>query len=255
MKKISVYLAGATLAGAAACTFSVVVVAAAATWDLYASYPTPGPNPRGYTSEDEFTGYIVQDGPTPYVYRMYWYSSKVLASFPAPGGAGAWGICRGPGSNLFLSNGTTSWIYKITTTGSVVSSFRCPLAGPADLDRGFGSKLYVPIPGRNVIAVLDENTGSLVSTFSGPGSRPTACGGYPGEFFVADSATHAVYEEGKPVITAIRTPTGFGNIALMVDGSVAGIYVADDATNYIYFYRNASPVAPASLGRVKALFR
>jgi len=239
---------------AAACTVFIAVAAAAATWELYASYPTPGPDPRGYTSDGDFRGYIVQGGQTPYVYHMYWYTWRILASFPAPGGVGAWGICAGPGTNMYLSNERNSWIYKMTTNGSVVSSFRCPVAGPADLDRGFGSKLYVPIPGRNVIAVVDENTGSLVSTFSGPGSRPTACGGYPGEFFVADSATHAVYEEGNLVIASIRSPTGFGNIAVTVDGSVVEVQVVDDATDYIYFYRDSSTVEPASLGRVKALF-
>ncbi len=239
---------------AAACTVFIAVAAAAATWELYASYPTPGPNPRGYTSDGELRGYIVQDGATPYVYRMYWYTGRIIASFLAPGGRGAWGICPGPGSNMYLSNERSSWIYEVTTTGSVVSSFRCPVAGPADMDRGFGSKLYVPIPERNVIVVVDENTGSLVSTFKAPGSRPTACGGYPGEFFVADSATHAVYEEGKPVITGIKTPTGFGNIAIMAKGSVVGVQVIDDATDYIYLYRDSSKAEPASLGRVKALF-
>jgi len=240
---------------AAACAVFIAAAAAATTWELYASYPTPGPDPRGYTSEGDFRGYIVQDGPTPYVYFMYWYTWRIMASFPAPGGPGAWGICRGTGSLRcpFAGPGDMDRMYEITTSGSVARSLRCPFAGRADTNR-LGCWIVIPIPERNVIAVVEENTGSLVSTFKAPGSRPTACGGYLGEFFVADSATHTVYQEGKPVITGIKTPTGFGNIATMVKDYVVEVQVVDDATDYIYFYRSLSKVEPASLGRVKALF-
>ena len=226
----------------------------ASTWKLYASYPTPGPNPRGYRGE--VSGFVVQDGTSAYIYRVAW--PRIISSFAAPGGRGAWGLCLESGWDMYLSNNRTSWIYHINSTGSVYSSFRCPVDGPADMERrwyqGTLYYLHVAIPGRNIIAVVNQTTGSLVSTFSGPGSRPTACGGPPFQFFVADSGTHAVYEEGKVVISGITTPVGFDYTAI-TDGWVDQLFVVDDATDRIYFYRDSSGVAPASLGRVKALFR
>ena len=113
------------------------------------------------------------------------------------------------------------------------------------------SKLYIAIPDRNIIAVVDETTGSLVSTFKAPGSRPTACCGYQ-TTLIADAATHTVYENGVPVITGIATPVGADdNFTLDYD---YWVYVVDDATDRIYWYERVLAVAPASLGRVKVLF-
>jgi hypothetical protein len=112
--------------------------------------------------------------------------------------------------------------------------------------------LYIAIPNRNIIAVVDEDTGSLVSTYKAPGSRPTACCGYQ-TTLIADAATHTVYENGVPVITGIATPVGADeNFTLDYD---LWVYVVDDATDRIYMYEKTVAVAPASLGRVKALFR
>jgi len=117
--------------------------------------------------------------------------------------------------------------------------------------RWYPSDLYIAIPDRNIIAVVDEDTGSLVSTFKAPGSRPTACCGY-GTLLVADAATHTIYEDGVPVITGIATPVGADdNFTLDYD---YWVYVVDDATDHIYRYERVTAVIPASLGRVKALF-
>jgi hypothetical protein len=153
---------------------------------------------------------------------------------------------------MYISNVKTSWIYEITRTGSVVSSFRCPIPGPADMDlRWYPSDLYVAIPDRNIIAVVNETTGSLVSTFRAPGSRPTACCGY-GTTLIADAATHTIYENGVPVITGIETPVGADEEATT---DFVALYVVDDATDRMYMYVSGMPVEPASLGRVKALFQ
>jgi hypothetical protein len=233
-----------------------MVTAAEATgpWTLIASYPTPGPNPRGYAKRDPSDGFIVQDGSNPYVYWMYWYTWEIMASFPAPGGPGAWGIDV-VGNEVYLSNNRTSWIYYMDRAGSVISSFRCPIEGPADMQRRVAPPyLHVAIPDRNVIALLDRTTGSLVSTLRGPGLRPTACGGYS-SFYVADAATHTVYENGVPVITELRTPVGFDFVALMDGPYEIGLFVVDDATDRLYMYEDSTAVVPASLGRVKALHR
>ncbi len=248
MKKFATYCGLLALAGAA------FFVGEAGGWKLMASYPTPVSNPRGYQTGGISFGYVLGAGPTPYVYGFRLDTGSIVSSFPAPGGAGAWGITGSPSSGFYVSNNRTSWIYKVTGTGSVISSFRCPVPGPADMDlRWYPRDLYVAIPDRNIIAVVDETTGSLVSTFKAPGSRPTACCGYQ-TTLIADSATHTIYENGVPVITGIETPVGADWDATTDNDYSVALFVADDATDRIYIYQKTEGVAPASLGRVKALF-
>jgi hypothetical protein len=228
--------------------------ACAYTWRLVASYPVPVSNPRGYRVGPLFYGYIVDAGSIPYVYYFLLPTGSIFSSFPAPGGPGAWGI-TGLYEESYISNNRTSWIYKITSTGSVISSFRCPLPGPADMNINWMTRyMEIAIPDRNVIAVVDTTTGSLVRTFVGPGSRPTACCGYQTTLIV-DAATHTVYENGVPVITGIDTPVGADENFTTDNDYDLWLYVVDDATDRIYWYERVLTVVPASLGRVKALFR
>jgi hypothetical protein len=120
--------------------------------------------------------------------------------------------------------------------------------------RWFPRDLYIAIPDRNIIAVVDETTGSLVSTFKAPGSRPTACCGYQ-TTLIADSATHTIYENGVPEITGIETPVGTDWEATTDNDYSVALFVVDDATDRIYLYNKTIAVVPASLGRVKALFK
>ena len=233
----------------------------AAPWDLVCSWPAPGPNPKGFSI---FGGSTVEGTIYPYIYQTNTQGS-IYNSFPAPGGAGAWGLVYDAGPYCFwLSNNRTSWIYKITTLGSLVSSFASPLPGPAGMDRigdsnPTGYWLFVAFPALNVIGEINQNTGSLIETFPAPGLHATACGGpdYGYSFYVTDDYTHAVYKNGAPVITNLQAPVGFSYVAC-VDGEVLDIFIVDDATDYIYQYMvddyyNAA--SPASLGRIKALFR
>ena len=223
-------------------------------WKLYASYPTPGPNPRGYWSGGPEAGYIVMDGANPYIYFYWWIRSSIISSFRAPGGAGAWGIARETSGDFFITNGRTSWIYETTSQGSVLNSFRCPFDGPADCEFAWPG-FIVAIPDRNIIALLNRTTGSVIGTYAGPGRRPTGCGGYA-HFYVADAATHNVYEDGVPIITGIQTPVGFSYTWSMAPPYDISLYVIDDATDHYYFYhRDDLAILPASLGRVKALFK
>ncbi len=236
--------------------FYTGVAAIADEWKLIASYPTPGPNPRGYSSGGPEAGYIVMDGPSPYVYRYSWEQGSIRWSFPAPGGAGAWGIYY-YNPTFYVTNNRTSWIYETTKQGSIISSFRCPFDGPADLDFAayFPAGLLVAIPERNILALLDLTTGSLIRTYAGPGRRPTGCCGYA-HLYVADAATHTVYENGVPVITGIQTPVGLSGHVLTAPPYDMHLYVVDDATDRYYYYgRESGAVFPASLGRVKALFK
>ncbi len=73
---------------------------------------------------------------------------------------------------------------------------------------------------------------------------------------ISDSATHTIYEDGVPVIRGIQTPVGIDE-RHTTDNTDIGyfLFVLDAATNYIYRYDKWTPVEPASLGRVKALFK
>jgi len=152
----------------------------------------------------------------------------------------------------------------MTTVGSVISSFLSPIGSPAGLSYTAdyslaGTYLFVAIPDQNYIAVLNSTTGSLMKTYPAPGLHPTACGGiyYGSNFYVTDDYTHSVYLSSMPVITGIQTPVGFSFWANTND-EIKWVYVVDDATDYIYQYYTAeyyNDAEPASLGKVKALFR
>ena len=238
--------------------FFTVIPAAAAAWGVLSSCPAPCAEPRDLTPISE--GYLVGDGPTPHIYEMSFKSGSVYSSFTAPGGPGAWGITDIPGKDvLYFSNNRTSWIYKITTTGSVLSSYLCPLPGPAGISWGGRNRLEITIPELNVVAALDLNEGYLISAFRGPGLRPTSCIGVDWEF-IGDGGTHTVYgREGSrwyPMITGIETPAGLSAYQYIKDTPPrTGLYIVDAATKYIYNYENNAAVTPASLGRVKALFK
>ncbi len=235
----------------AICSVFMVNAAEAATWGLVASYPVPVPNPRGCRAIEFFDAYIVNAGSIPYVCYFRLSTGSIFSSFPAPGGAGAWGV-TGRYEDSYISNNRTSWIYRVTSTGSVISSFLCPIPGPADMNINWlTGYMEIAIPAQNVIAVVNRTTGSLVSTFSGPGSRPIACCGYQ-TTLIADAATHAVYEDGVPIVTGIATPVGADEY-FTTDYNY-WFYVVDDATDRIYWYENFLTVVPSSLGRVKALF-
>jgi DNA-binding beta-propeller fold protein YncE len=235
----------------AACAASAVTFGEAAAIEFIGSYATPGAQPRGYAFSDLYAGWLVDDGGL--VYHMHWTTGSVSASFAAPGGRGAWGLCPASGRYMYLSNNRTSYIYRITTAGSVMGSCRCPLDGPADMAWSYsGNYAYVAIPGRNVIAAFDADTGSLIRTYAGPGKRATSCAGYAGAY-VGDADTHTVYLDGKALITGIASPFGLEEVSTWLDATY--LYVVDDATDRMYMYHSGLPVTPASLGRVKALFR
>jgi hypothetical protein len=238
--------------------FSAVLIvigpyAAADGWRLLSSCPAPCAEPR-----DLFLFYLVGDGRAPHIYEVDPKTGSLDSSFPAPGGPGAWGITGIPLEEgvLYVANNRTSWIYKITTTGSVLSSFLCPLPGPAGIYCAGASRLEITIPDMNVIAAINPTEGYLLSAFRGPGLRPTSCA-YEKWGFVGDAGTHTIYASREyPIITGIETPSGLFCYEYIQDnGASGGLYVVDAATKYIYNYEDDAAVVPASLGRVKALFR
>jgi len=230
--------------------FFLVVNVGGTGWVVVASYPAPAPNARGIAIGDVPYGTsILCDGSPPRIYDLFRPSEYITLAVPE----GAWGLRCWESDTILVSNYNNSYIYKLTSSGSVISSFRCPKAHPADLS---GWALYVAIPDEN-LAIEITTTGSILSSFRGPGTRLTAIDACNStEAVLGDPATHKVYFLGYG--------TGHldGPVAVCADRLADGppyvhILVVDRTTNYVYLFKwvGYEAVAPVSFGRIKALFK
>ena len=219
-------------------------------WVVVASYPAPAANARGITVGDVPYGTsILCDGSPPRVYDLFKPSEYITLAIPR----GAWGLRCWESDTILVSNYNNSYIYKLTSTGSVLSSFRCPKAHPADLS---GWAPYVAIPDEN-LAIEITTTGSIRSSFRGPGTRLTAIdAGDSTEAVLGDPATHKVYFLGYGT-GHLDSPVAVCASVLMDDPPYVRILVVDRTTNYVYLFKwdGSEAVAPASFGRVKGLFK
>jgi hypothetical protein len=145
-------------------------------------------------------------------------AGSVVASFAAP--ANGQGITY-DGEHLWYStagNHYWNYVYKLTTTASVLSSFQAPY-GKGFLNKGVdwgGGHLWLA-QASNVSGLLYQMTtaGSVVYSISVPGRQPTG-----------------VSRDGEAV------------------------WVADGVSNWVFKMTwSGDAVAPASLGKVKALFK
>ncbi len=244
----------------------VVVVAAfsaaleAQSWppSLVASFPAP---PGAIDVAFEWGPLcVLVAGTTPTVYELTTEGS-VKASFRVPVGSGARGLTYDRYANdwLWVSNRINGYIYRLTTAGSLLASFRCPLGPPY----GLGYTLYNPRHGRglfaacreqNLVARLDPTTGSLLATFAGPAAAVVAYD----DFFAADRNSNNLYWDyygSWQVLDRLPArPYGVGAWVEWPTDVWVYLYVLC-ANGFIYRYYGVTGVAPASLGRVKALFR
>ena len=163
--------------------------------------------------------------------------------------SGAWGLRSWGSDAILVSNYNNSHIYKLTTTGSVISSFRCPKDHPADLSQW---TLHVAIPDEN-LAIKITTTGSILSSFRGPGTRLTAI---DASDILGDPETHKVYFLGYGT-RSLGAPVGACSFRLTDGPPYVWPLVVDSATNYIYEFEwcGYEALGPASFGRVKALFK
>ncbi len=154
---------------------------------------------------------------------------------------------------MWVTNNVNSYVYTLTTTGSLISSFRCPKDRPADI--GNGSWRWIAIPNENLAIQLNVQ-GSIISTFAGPGSRFTGYFGRGlGDNIIGDPATHKLYFSGWGTAN-LSEPIGVWASETSGEPPWRYIFVIDKATNYIFWFgwSGQQPVSPASLGRVKGLF-
>lgn len=205
--------------------------------------------------------YVLVGGATPTVYELT-TGGSVRSSFTVPVGNGARGITYDCYTNdwMWVSNRLNGYIYRLTTTGSLLASFPCPTGAPY----GLGYTLYNPRHGRglfaacrdeNLVARLDPTTGSLQATFAGPATAAVAFD----DFFAADRYSTDIYWDyyGSWQVLGQLPARPYG-VTARVDWPTydqwVKMYVLCQ-NGYVYRYEGVTAVAPASLGRVKALFR
>jgi len=214
-------------------------------WAIVGSYPAPAANPRGVAHDAPYGASILCDGSPPRIYNMLRPSEYIKLAVPS----GAWGLRSWGSDAILVSNYNNSHIYKLTTTGSVISSFRCPKDHPADLSQW---TLHVAIPDEN-LAIKITTTGSILSSFRGPGTRLTAI---DASDILGDPETHKVYFLGYGT-RSLGAPVGACSFRLTDGPPYVWPLVVDSATNYIYEFEwcGYEALGPASFGRVKALFK
>ncbi len=208
--------------------------------------------------------YALVDGSPPAVYEVEYGSGSIAGTFALRVPRGARGISYDWYPNqryiFYVSNRINGYIYKIPTDNPIISSFLCPGGAPygltySDYYRRRGSGLFAACRDENLIAKINPTTGELLSTFAGPATAVIAfdyC-------FALDRYTPFLYWDyygsWQILDTLPARPRGVavGLEERPYDEGIRGYVLCRDG--YVYYYYGYIIVAPASLGRVKALFR
>ncbi len=234
---------------------------------LVASFPAP-PGTWDVAFEGTDWGlYALADGTPPKVYKLHYTTGSIISSFSAPIPNGARGISYNtyPNDRMWISNRLNGYIYVLTTTGSLISSFPSPLGTPYGLGYAFEDFVhgyyrrvfYVSARDENAIGILGFSSGSLITSFAGPATAVVAFD----DFFAGDLYTNDVYWDyygsWQVFDTLPARPYGIGaDAAWCMGGDLQWVDLFVVCANgYIYHYYGTSAVAPASLGRLKALYR
>jgi hypothetical protein len=234
-----------------AAAISLPTAGLATGWHINASYPAPAPNARGVSLVSPYYVSVLCDGTPPRIYNLVHPSQYINLPIPK----GVWGLSGNWGLDTFaVSNYNNNYIYRLTTSGSVISSFRSPKDHPADLS-GVSFAKYVAIPAEN-LALEITTTGSVVSSFRGPGTRLTALEARYPYAIIGDPTTGRVYFLPNFGTAVLKSPVGTCASVKTGEPPYDDVWVVDAATNYVYLFvwRGSEAVAPAPLGRIKALY-
>jgi len=226
---------------------------------LVGSFAAPA-GARDVAFEGYGTIYVLAPGPPVRVYKSA-TNGSIVGSFTVavPSGARGLAIDAYSFNRFWISNRLNGYIYALTTTGSVTGSFRCPGGMPYGL--GFstsnpthGNGLFASCRDANVIVRMNPTTGSLLSSFAGPAS---AVIGYDDWLGVDRDSSYLYWDfnsSWRVLDTLPALPYGVASGVLWpTDQELRAFVLCRDG--YVYRYLGLNAVAPASLGRVKALFR
>ncbi len=208
-----------------------------------------------------FEDFILVDGSPPTIYELNGLGGSIINIFTVPVPRGARGLGYTPFNDqaLWISNRINGYIYEIPRASLIISSFVCPAGKPygftySDYSR-HGEGLFAACPDENLIAKIDPATGSLLSSFRGPAS---AVIGF--DYCLAiDRYSRFLYWDYYGSWQVLdKLPARPRGVAVGVehrpyDEGICGFVLCADG--FIYYYYGYITVGPASLGRVKALFR
>ena len=163
-------------------------------------------------------------------------------------------------SCFFASNRSNGYVYRLSTTGSLAGAFPCPGGVPfglgfTDTSGPHGTGLFAACRDSGYIARLDKDTGSLLGTFAGPASGVVAYDDYFAGVRDSNDVYWDYYTSWQVFDTMPARPMGIAaGVDLPTYDQFLRVFILCQ-NGYIYFYEGATAVAPASLGRVKALYR
>jgi len=156
-------------------------------------------------------------------------------------------------TSLWACN-TAGYVYRLNpTTGIINGSWRTPEAG-CGIAYG-GGQIWCASPTRIYRYTV---TGSLFGTVSSGGRDLAGLEYADGYLWAVDRRTWRICQltEGGSFISSIQRPPGIYGVTRTSDAGPAYIWYTDQATRWVYhIMAGYTPVAPASLGKVKALYR
>jgi DNA-binding beta-propeller fold protein YncE len=181
---------------------------------------------------------------------------------------GPFGIARGPNGNVYVAESWNDRIQYFTSTGSFRGKWGTPGSGNGQFNRPG----HVAVHRNGDVYVADYNN-NRVQYFNSTGSfcGKWDVGGYPEGLDVATDGTTFVgcyITQCVEYYTAVGSFLGsFGEFGrglgsfdrpngIAVTSDLRRVYVADFINYRIQYFDQTNPaVVPASLGKVKALFR
>ncbi len=238
---------------------TLAAAAGAQVWPprLVASFPAP-PGAIDVAFEGRGPLYVLADSPQRQIYQLN-YNGSITASFTVTLPQGVRGLTYIEYTRewMFISNRLNGYIYKITTAGSLASSFICPVGKPYALGYAWltrhGAGLFAACRDENQIVRFNVTTGSVLSSFEGPSTAVVTFD----DFFAGDRFSNNLfwdyYGAWQVMDKLPARPLGVAAGILWETDPDVYLYVLCN-NGYIYQYFGWTAVAPASLGRVKALF-
>jgi hypothetical protein len=247
---------------------TVVALVSAATafgalGDIVSSFRAPATQPRGLARANGVLFVLDYNSPNR-VYRLNPTNGSVTGSWPAPYNTGNRGLAYIFGNNVYVGCWSNDTIYRCNSgTGSVIASWAVGhdpqgLAAVQTGDGGEGAtSLYCSDSSPSYFWRHHYTTGSVISSFAAPHSSI--------QDITYDHRNGLIWRYNSNVVYGITTTGSVkASFSWPGHGSYAGMayhsqYLYISATTQQYIYRvdcpNTVGVTPASMGKIKAVFK